>query len=209
MPLSRSTNEPREPELYKGWYQSGAAPHRDLPHSLQFITFRLADSLPQRLLRDLEREACRLPEPQRTSFKRRRLEEWLDAGYGCCVLSRPEMAAVVEDALRYHHGRRYRLMAWCIMPNHLHVLIERHYSLPRIVQTWKSMTTRWMLLNNQSLALGVPGRSLWVRDYWDRYIRDEKHFNAAVHYIHENPVKAGLCPAADEWRWSSARKPQA
>ncbi len=207
MPITPPNIVPvHQPNHHKGWYYAGSAPHRDMPHSLQFITFRLADSLPQRLLRELEREASRLAEPQRTSYKRRRLEEWLDAGYGCCVLSRPELAEVVVSTLHYHHGRRYRLIAWCIMPNHLHVLIEQHYSLPRIVQTWKSMTTRWMLLNNERLALGVPGRSLWMRDYWDRYIRDEKHFDAAVHYILDNPVKAGLCVSADQWRWSSAWK---
>lgn len=146
----------------------------------------------------------KLPEPQQQRYKRQKIERWLDAGLGCCALAHPGMAAVMRDTLIYQNGRRYHLFAWCIMPNHVHVLIEPAYSLPRIVQGWKSYSTRWMLENNERLGLGVPGRSLWMRDYWDRFIRDERHLETAIHYIHQNPVKAGLCQAAEEWRWSSA-----
>lgn len=189
---------------WKGWYSSGSCPHRDLPGSYQFITFRLADSLPQSVLRDMEVQAKRLPELQRKSYTRRHIEQWLDAGLGCGALAHPGMAEAMKEALTYYDGRRYQLVAWCIMPNHVHVLIRPDYSLPRIVQGWKSYTTRWMLLNNERFGLGVPGRSLWMRDYWDRFIRDEQHFDTAVNYIHQNPVKAGLCKAAGDWRWSSA-----
>ncbi len=188
---------------WKGWYYSGSAPHRDVPAVYQFITFRLADSLPQSLLRQLLKEDRSMPAMQQDGFRRRSIEGWLDAGLGCCALAHPELAAVVREALFHHDGRRYRLIAWCIMPNHVHVLIEPQYSLPRIVQTWKSMTTRWMLLHNARLGLGVPGRTLWMRDYWDRFIRDEQHLTTAVHYIHQNPVKAGLCASPEQWRWSS------
>ena len=199
--MSRSDN-PR-PD-WKGWYYSGSAPHWEVPAAYQFITFRLADSLPQSLLRQLLREAHSMPAVQQDRFRRRSIEGWLDAGLGCCALAHCQMAGVVRDALLHHDGHRYRLIAWCIMPNHVHVLIEPLYSLSRIVQTWKSMTTRWMLLHNERLGLGVPGRTLWMRDYWDRVIRDEQHFKTAVHYIHQNPVKAGLCTSAERWRWSSA-----
>ncbi len=45
---------------------------------------------------------------------------------------------------------------------------------------------------------------VWHREYWDRYIRDERHFHAVVNYIHRNPVKARLVHDAQEWSWSSA-----
>ncbi|QJD58690.1 transposase [Pseudomonas sp. gcc21] len=199
----RSNREPTDTS-WKGWYYSGSAPHRDDPHCIQFITFRLADSIPQHLLRELARESKTLPESERGSYQRRNIELWLDSGLGCCALRNQKMAAALEDALKYHHGQRYRLIAWCIMPNHVHVLIDTWYSLPKIVQTWKSVTTRWMFLNNDRLRLRVPTRSLWMRDYWDRFVRDEHHFRTAVEYIHQNPVKAGLCRTAAEWKWSSA-----
>ncbi|NLY59494.1 MAG: transposase [Gammaproteobacteria bacterium] len=189
---------------WKDWYYSGAAPHRDVPGVYQFITFRLADSLPQSLLRELRRQARYMPVAQQGGYTRRSIERWLDSGLGCCALSHQELAQTMRDVLLRQDGQRYRLIAWCIMPNHVHVLIEPHYSIARIVQTWKSMTTRWMLLHNDRLGLGVPGRTLWMRDYWDRFIRDERHLNTAIHYIHNNPVKAGLIELPEQWRWSSA-----
>jgi len=54
---------------------------------------------------------------------------------------------------------------------------------------------------------GAPSnykRTLWQREYWDRFIRDENHFKKAMEYIHENPVKAGLAKCSKDWLWSSA-----
>ena len=51
---------------------------------------------------------------------------------------------------------------------------------------------------------GAPSnfkRTLWQREYWDRFIRDENHFSKAVEYIHDNPVKAGLVNTATEWEY--------
>ncbi len=102
-------------------------------------------------------------------------------------------------------GERYDLIAWCIMPNHVHVLIEVKVDLSTIVQGWKSYAARWALAHNEELALGIPNRKrFWMREYWDRYIRNEKHFENVRDYIHGNPVKAGLCRREEEWMWSSA-----
>ena len=57
---------------------------------------------------------------------------------------------------------------------------------------------------NAELELGVPGKSLWMREYWDRYIRNEGHLHTVIEYIHQNPVKARLCQFPESWRWSSA-----
>lgn len=65
--------------LWKGWYSSGSNPHRDLPGDCQFITFRRADSLPQHVLRALEFQVEKLPEPQQQRYKRQKIERWLDA----------------------------------------------------------------------------------------------------------------------------------
>lgn len=90
------------------------------------------------------------------------------------------------------------------MPNHVHGLIEPGMSLAKIVQSWKSFMGRWALARNAELGLGVTGRALWMRDYWDRYIRDDVHFLGARSYIECNPVKAGLCQCSTDWPWSSA-----
>ena len=188
----------------KGWYSRGYLPHNDSAHKIQSITFRLADSLPQKKLRQLENELEHLPESVRETERRKKIEQWLDAGAGCCALRHPELAAVMQETLLKYHGERYRLMAWCVMPNHVHVLIETMASLAKIMQSWKSYTGRWAMMKNAELGLGVPGKHFWMREYWDRYIRDGKHFEQVVRYIHENPVKAGLCSEPTRWRCSSA-----
>ena len=188
----------------KEWYSRGYLPHCDSLQKLQSITFRLADSLPQSKLRQMELEIGFCPESSREAERRRQIEKWLDAGMGSCVLKHGKVAGLVQETLLKFDGERYRLIAWCIMPNHVHVLIEPGEPLSRIVQSWKSFTGRWINANKAELGLGVPGKTVWMREYWDRYIRDEKHFSQAVNYIHENPVKAGLCHEPNEWAWSSA-----
>ena len=131
---------------------------------------------------------------------RRHYEAYLDAGHGSCVLREPVCANIVQDALLHFDGDRYRLLAWVVMPNHVHVLTQPlpGHGLADILQTWK----RYSALHiNRHLGRTGP---LWRREYWDRFIRDERHYAAAVAYIEENPVKAGLAQAPGEWYWSSA-----
>ena len=90
------------------------------------------------------------------------------------------------------------------MPNHVHVLVEPKQIWGKIVQSWKSYTGRWAMERNAKLVLGVPGKRFWMREYWDRYIRNEDHLRTVIDYIHRNPVTAGLCLLPEQWRWSSA-----
>ena len=92
------------------------------------------------------------------------------------------------------------------MPNHVHVLMETKGALSKIVQSWKSFTGRWALDKSAELGLGVPGNALWMREYWDRYIRDADHFDNVRYYIEHNPVAAHLCNHAKDWPWSSASR---
>jgi putative transposase len=187
------------------WYSRGYLPHRDAAGLVQSVTFRLADSLPQKTLKAMDQELLAVPEDRRDVERRKQIEHWLDAGLGCCALRHPEVARYVVEAFTCFHGDRYDLHAWCVMPNHVHVLVQPHIRLATIIQGWKSYTARWILVQNERLKLLIPNpRRLWMREYWDRFIRDEQHYRNVLAYIHENPVKAGLCREAKEWRWSSA-----
>jgi len=162
---------------------------------LQAITFRLADSLPAEVLLNLQQEVTNDAE------KRKRIEALLDAGHGACWLKQPEIADIVENALLHGDGQSYRLLAWCVMPNHVHVLIETSEGSPLsgMVHSWKSFTAKAM-----NLHLSRSG-TVWMKDYFDRYIRDDHHLAAAIAYIHANPVKAELVQNEVEWLHSSAR----
>ena len=169
-------------------------PHRDKEGLIQFITFRLADSLPQDLIQQIESELKTIADKDKKVERRKRFEKWLDNGYGCCALANPEVAQVMQDALKHHDGDSYNLLAWSIMPNHVHVLIKANSSLPKIIQSWKSFTGKWALVNNKKYNLGIPkdAEEFWMPEYFDRFIRDEDHFNNAIKYILENPKKANL-----------------
>ena len=180
---------------HKYWHSRGYLPHCDTPGLFQAVTFRLADSLPADVLKSLLQDAGDDAE------KHRRIEALLDARYGACWLQPPEIAEIVEDALLHGDGQRYRLLAWCVMPNHVHVLIETRegWPLSGLLHSWKSFTAK-----NINRHLGHAG-TVWMRDYFDRYIRDDHHLAAVIAYIHANPVKAGLVQNEWEWLHSSAR----
>ena len=183
----------------RGWYSRGYLPHFDEPDRIQFITYRLADSMPQAFL-DAADEALRRGEITEAG-RRKRIEYYLDQGHGACWLRDPAIAELVEGSLRHFDGERYRLLAWCVMPNHVHALAEMIVGFPLadVVQNWKSYTAHEM-----NRMLGRRGR-VWQPEGFDRYIRDEKHFNRVVGYIEENPLNAGLVVDAKDWAWSSAR----
>jgi len=190
----------------KGWYSRGYLPHRDELHITQSLTFRLADSLPQQMLRKLEDELETIPVVKRDMYRRERIETWLDASMGCCALKHPKLAEVMEHGFLLNDGIRYKLLAWCVMPNHAHVLIEPLVALGTITKSWKSYSGRWAITHNAALGLGISGEHLWQREVWDRYIRNERHLKDTTEYIHHNPVKARLCEKPEDWRWSSAWK---
>jgi REP element-mobilizing transposase RayT len=187
------------------WHSRGYLPHLESPQATQHVTFHLADSLPSAVLARLEVELNSLPAETRNVEKRMRVDAWIDAGLGSCVLSNPEIADLVQGSLLAFDSQRYRLFEWVVMPNHVHVLVQPmgEWTLASIVTSWKKFTARGIF--DQLRRLGKePGGPIWHREYWDRYIRDRGHFEKVVEYIHMNPVKAGLVREAEEWRWSSA-----
>jgi REP element-mobilizing transposase RayT len=108
---------------------------------------------------------------------------------------------MVEDALLHFDGERYRIHAWVIMPNHVHVLFTPYgaFMLEDILHSWKSFTAK-----KANRLLEMVGK-FWQEEYFDRFIRDELHFSRALEYIEFNPVKAGLCLKSIDWRFTSAR----
>jgi REP element-mobilizing transposase RayT len=180
---------------FKGWYSSKYLPHFDCPGAQQYVTYRLVDSLPA----ERKSEWAAILNVEDKLEKQRQLECYLDLGRGACHLRNSRLAEVVQENLWHHDGVQYRLLAWVIMPNHVHALIEVWQTpLGEILKGWKGYTSK---IANK--FLGCEG-AFWQDDYFDRYIRDEDHYRRVVSYIENNPVKAGLVRLAAEWPWSSA-----
>ncbi len=187
------------------WRSRGYLPHFESSEATQYVTFHLADSLPQTVLQQLESELKFLPTEKQDGERRKRVDAWIDAGHGSCVLRQPGIADMVQGSLLAFDSQRYRLLAWVVMPNRVHVLFQpiNGWTVAKIVASWKKFTARKICDDRQKGGeeLGDP---IWHREYWDRYIRDQTHLVQVMEYIHLNPVKAGLVATPENWRWSSA-----
>jgi putative transposase len=174
-------------------------PHWQQPGRTYFLTIRLADSIPAKLRAQWEQERdiwlSHHPEPwtagvQKEYHKRfsAKMDAWLDAGHGSCVLRKPECRAFVEATLRHSDEVLYWHHAWVIMPNHAHMLTSLHVDsdLKEIMKSWKGSSTHPI-----NKLVGRRG-TLWQIDYFDRLIRDGDHFANCVRYIRRNPSKAKL-----------------
>ncbi len=181
---------------FRGWHERGYLPHRDERGLTQFVTFHLADSFP--LTRRSEWEAMLTVEDDRE--RRRQLEGYLDRGRGECYFRQPEVAKLVESALRFRHSRDYELRAWVLMPNHVHVLfVVGDVPMSRVIENWKKFTA------HEANKLLKRRGQFWADDYWDTYMRGSEHELKTRRYIENNPVKAGLVCEPAQWPWSSAR----
>ncbi len=192
-------------QIIPDWHRRGDY----IPHcenkSFQTITFRLFDSLPPSVLEEVRREQWILQGSPNDGSKfaklaglRMLMNHYEDAGYGSCFLKDSRIALIVADALRYFDGERYRLIAYCIMPNHVHVLIEvaTGWSLLEILHSWRSFSAK-----KANRVLGRSGQ-FWMKEYYDRFIRNDEHFANALAYIRMNPVKAGLVSKCEDWPWT-------
>ncbi len=192
---------PITPEI-KDWHRRfHSVPHRE-NKALQSITFRLYDSLPKEVIEEIKLKLdINEDDDSYDSIQyqrlRQKIAEYEDAGYGQCFLRDERIAAIMQDTLKHFDGERYQLICWCIMPNHVHVLIEVNegWSLSRIMHGWRSYTAK-----EANRILGRTGK-FWMEEYYDRYIRDDNHLQQTINYILNNPANAGL----DEWPWVGER----
>jgi len=201
--------------LVQGSHSRGYLPHVKAPGASYFVTFRLGDSLPQKVLAELQRKAeadakaandaaqargeAEAAEPG--DFLSEQVEAYLDAGHGACWLRRPEIARLVADALRFFDGQRYHLQAWVVMANHVHAVVRPTpaFSPSSILHSWKSYTAKEA---NKLLRRNEP--DFWQHESFDHWCRDDDEVAHWVGYTEGNPVAARLCVLPEEWPWSSA-----
>jgi len=171
-----------------GWNTRGYLPHFDGAAIPQFITLKLADAIPLKVIDRWKKEL------------ERRIDTYLDQGYGSCYLKDPIIAAIVEESLLDRDGIDYNLSAWVVMPNHTHSLLRRFDGrhLENIMDAHKGYTAHKA---NEYLK---RTDEFWMKEYFDRFIRNEEHYWNTFRYIENNPVKARLCKEPSDWRFSSA-----
>ena len=194
-------------------------PHIQPPGATLFVTFRLAGTIPRAVLERLKAEATErerllrqtavpdtlprfLYEEQKRQFAR--WDKLLDrAEYGPLWLKQPEIAAVVVDSLHYLDGKVYDMDAFCVMPNHGHIVIRplktgdgRYHPLQKIMHSFKRYTAR-----QANKILGREG-AFWQHESYDHVVRNRQEWERIVAYVINNPVKAGLVESWADWPWT-------
>jgi REP element-mobilizing transposase RayT len=185
-----------------------------------FVTFRLAGTLPREVLVRFKQErdqiiaqalAARRPLtwPEQEDLLRwhsERVDRYLDAGHGELWLSQPAVADLVAGALCFHEGTRFDLLAFVVMPNHVHAVLRPRpgWSLSKILQSWKGYTAY-----QANRVLNRSGQAFWQPEAYDHLIRDDQDSYRCRRYTTLNPVNAGLCARPEEWKWSSLHRPAA
>jgi REP element-mobilizing transposase RayT len=198
--LSLIHASPKKELREAGWHSRGYLPHFDGRAIPQFITLHLADSIPRKVIERWRGELNRLEENEARLLLQRRIDKYLDQGYGSCFLKNNRIAKIVQDSLLKFDDLRYRLHSWVVMPNHSHFLLTRFedWELAELMHSHKSYTA-----HEANKALNRSGQ-FGMEEYFDRYVRNSEHFRNAVSYIENNPVKARLCSKPADWPFGSA-----
>jgi REP element-mobilizing transposase RayT len=187
--------------------QGAYLPHWTRDDAIYSVAFRLRDSLPKSVVEawiaereDIVHTAGQMNRPLSEDEERRlqclfseKVDKCMDTGHGACWMKEEKVARIVADALRRFDGERYRLIAWCVMPNHVHLVVQPlpGYELPDIVHALKSYTA-----NQANKTLKRKG-AFWQPEYYDHLIRDESDLAHSIEYVLGNPPKAGL----QGWSW--------
>jgi REP element-mobilizing transposase RayT len=180
---------------------------RNLPHLYYsggeyFITYRLADSIPLKRILHL-REQYKLSNDDPIINEKKifvKYDELLDKNEdGIKYLSDEKIAGINQDKLHSLDNTVYKLICYCIMPNHVHLvfrLLSETQSVSDIMKKIKGTTAR-----ECNKLLKRTGK-FWQAVSFDRLIRDANEMYNIINYVLNNPVKAGLVDKPDDWKYS-------
>lgn len=186
-------------------------PHWTKENGIYVVTFRLSDSVPRSKLQEWEWERAdiiRTAESQSRALsaderdilgklQTERVDQYLRTGHGNCFLRHDSVASVVAKTILFFEAQRYRLFAWCIMPNHVHVIVQPFpgHSLSSILHSWKSFSAK-----EANRLLSRTG-TFWQRESYDHLVRNREDLDRCILYVWENPEKAGY--KGWKWRWKA------
>ena len=197
---------------------------RNLPHiqprgATFLVNFRLAGSLPAEVLQQLriaaeqlEKALLTLDNPEerfrlRDKGQRQLFARWDEALHnsqtGPFWLADERIAQIVADSILYHDGNWFDVLAYCIMPNHGHLVLTPYessetadYSLTKIMHNIKRNSA-----NHANKVLGRTG-AFWQHENYDHFARDQKELERIIKYVLYNTVKAGLTDDWTKWKWT-------
>lgn len=202
---------------YRDYYR------RNLPHfqprgATFIVNFRLAGSLPVEVVKMLKAESEEIEKSllqikdhtERYHVKDREqlrlFSKWDEALHnsqaGPFWLKDERIAQIVVNSILYHDENWFDVLAYCIMPNHVHLILaprenaDADFSLAKIMHNIKRNSA-----NHANKILERTG-AFWQHESYDRFARNEAELERMIKYVLYNPVKAGLVDDWKKWKWS-------
>lgn len=180
---------------------------RRLPHlyyneGVYFVTYRVKNSIAKNYIRELwEDYRLALKDSSLTGYQQKKFFDKYEKALNeniphCDYLIRPEINKIVKYTIHFPEGKEYNLLAYCIMPNHVHLvfqLLKGNRGISKIMQSIKRISGR-----DINRVLGEKGH-FWQKESYDRLVRDDKELYFTLEYVLNNPVEAGLAAAQEEW----------
>lgn len=183
---------------------------RNLPHlyyneGIYFVTFRLYGSIHPNELKQLQQKlyenSLLHPHEQKKLFKKYDL--LLDKPQNNIqYLKQPEILDICRTSLHFLDGKEYKLICYCIMPNHIHLVFEllnKEKLVGDLIGSIKKYTGR-----ESNLTLNRSGK-FWQHESFDRLVRDDVELYFTIRYVLLNPVNAGLITNWNEWKGTYCR----
>ena len=196
---------------------------RRLPHAFAentpiFVTWRMKFSLPRKIIESMaaenkafEKQISSLSEDyqnlQRYQFSKKQFDKYdqmltKDHSFPH-LLIRPEIASIVQSSISFLDGRKYCLHSYCIMSNHVHLLITPFIETGAEKQAVRSMTHSLKRFTAREInKLLFRQGPFWAQESYDHLVRNDKEFYRIAFYILNNPVKAGLVEDWKQWRYT-------
>lgn len=181
---------------------------RNLPHlyydeGIYFITYHQANSIPISKLRQMQQvsDMSAFDKFKRLFMRYDKLLALDD--YGVSYLSNENIANICRDTLQFPNGKDYSLIAYCIMPNHVHLvfeLINRNKSISDIMKGVKGVSAR--RINKYLNRSGT----FWQDESYDRLVRDDVELYFVIKYVLLNPVEANLVDDWQDWNYTFCHK---
>lgn len=224
----------------------GNLPHWFMPGAVHFVTYRLAETLPLDVLRQLRSDRDRKISQARLAGRGRNLiatahkqffadyDRYLDQVCSKDWLVRPGVPEIIIENLFHHHGLKYRLLEFTIMPNHVHVLLlpiafadagsVGHVTDAASIGTATEPAEDFFsdeITDARSPLSGIMHslksytanrinevlqrtKRLWQPESYDHWVRDDAELHRIAEYMALNPIHANLVCEAQDWRYGSS-----
>ena len=198
----------RRPVTIGFWH--GRLPHWEVEDGRYFVTIHLHGAIPQQGEDRIAQQAEELKNRSvsaatdtglplmRTIF--REMEEWLDQSQFNALLSTPEVASMVVEAIR-HRMRigRWHVYEFVVMPSHVHLFLSvLNGTLKESLEDFKRWTG-----HQAAKLIALPGDRFWQDEWFDHWSRSDEQDERIAKYIRQNPEKAGLISDHRQWKYGS------